>query len=118
MVKDNMSLCLTYARVMCEEISRGGGTHHAHRAQRLQPPQNQKNAEWPLSWFHAFHLPALSRSRGRMPVYLGGHRTLRVALWTLGPSCGGLCNSARWCELHVGASLRLGLRLAEQTEEG
>ena len=86
--------------------------HNASNHRRI------KNAEWPLSWFHAFHLPALSRSRGRMPVYLGGHRTLRVALWTLGPSCGGLCNSARWCELHVGASLRLGLRLAEQTEEG
>ena len=86
--------------------------HNASNHRRI------KNAERPLSWFHAFHLPALSRSRGRMPVYLGGHRTLCVALWTLGPSCGGLCNSARWCELHVGASLRLGLRLAEQTEEG
>ena len=115
MMKDNMSLCLTYARVMCEEISRGGGTHHA--PQPLNHAES-KTLKRPLSWFHAFHLPALSRSRGRMPVYLGGHRTLRVALWTLGPSCGGLCNSARWCELHVGASLRLGLRLAEQTKEG
>ena len=64
MVKDNMSLCLTYARVMCEEISRGGGTHHAPQ------PLNHAESKTLNGRFHGF-MPFISpRSRGRAAACL------------------------------------------------